>query len=146
MKETKWLLYTGLSVLLLGWLASPALSLVPGLSAQGEALGRGLTEMGLALLVGYLCSLWRYQKLSAEKRKDVDLQEQDERNVAIRGRAACAVWYVDVIALAVGCAVMSALDCTPGMILVVALFLLHGASFVLAARYFSKRIDRKSVV
>lgn len=144
MKETKWLLYTGLSVLLLGWLASPALSLVPGLSAQGEeaviSLGSGLTGMGLALLVGYLCSRWRYQKLSAEKRKDADLQEQDERNVAIRGRAAYVAWYVDLIALAVGCAVMSALDCTPGMILVVVLFLLQGASFMLAARHFNKRM------
>lgn len=144
MKETKWLLYTGLSVLLLGWLTWQAPSFVPGLSAQGEevvtALGSGLTGIGLAVLIGYLYSRWRDQKLSVEKRKDADLQEQDERNVAIRGRAAYAVWYVDLIALAVGCAVMSALDCAPGMILVVALFLLHGASFLLASRHFSKRM------
>lgn len=77
----------------------------------------------MGLWVFYKDGRKRWEKAGPQERREMELNELDERNVAIREKAAAFSYEVGGYMLAGAFIVLSILDCLPGQIAVVVIFL-----------------------
>lgn len=74
------------------------------------AFGGAMLPVGIGFMIGSAIRLSRYYSLSPEERRDEDRQDNDERNLMIRDRAAWVAHNVVVGTLAVAGAVFAIMD------------------------------------
>lgn len=132
MKRKDWKFRLAFGALLVG--AVLKVTLVPNLqdTALYRPLKTGLSTLGWVLLI-YLVYWYReqkrWEKATPEERRDMERASQDERNQFLWGRAAYFSWQVTLIAIAAAAVVLSALDCTAGVLSAGALFGVHVLSY-----------------
>lgn len=129
-----------LTGLLLGGLAS---KLVTDASSPIRGLGSVsglLIGVGIGGLVGSYFSLRRYRAQSPEEQREADRGETDERNVALRGRAALVSTNATTIALGICTLVAQVFDQELIMWLCAGLLLVQWASFFTALDWYDERM------
>ena len=113
-------------VILCIWLSNMVLPNLDLNESLYQALKRGLGGIGgaaVGLWVFYKDGRKRWEKAGPQERREMELNELDERNVAIREKAAAFSYEVGGYMLAGAFIVLSILDCLPGQIAVVVIFL-----------------------
>lgn len=108
------------------WLSNMVLPNLDLNESLYQALKRGLGGIGgaaVGLWVFYKDGRKRWEKAGPRERREMELNELDERNVAIREKAAAFSYEVGGYMLAGAFIVLSILDCLPGQIAVVVIFL-----------------------
>lgn len=125
------------------WLSNMVL---PNLDLN-ESLYQGL-KRGLGGTFGAAVGLWvfykdgrkRWEKAGPQERREMELNELDERNVAIREKAAAFSYEVGGYMLAGAFIVLSILDCLPGQIAVVVIFLCQMAVYSWRSHWLKKQM------
>lgn len=108
------------------WLSNMVLPNLDLNESLYQALKRGLGGIcgaAVGLWVFYKDGRKRWGKAGPQERREMELNELDERNVAIREKAAAFSYEVGGYMLAGAFIVLSILDCLPGQIAVVVIFL-----------------------
>ena len=67
---------------------------------------------GIGGLIGLSWRLHSYNKLSPQRKREVELEERDERNIAIREKAGSVTWKVLIAGLLVTAMIASQFDFT----------------------------------
>ena len=134
----------GIALALLMVFALLKVTLVPNLqhTALYRPLKDGITTLGWVLVI-YM-GFWylerrRWEKATPEERRDMERSGQDERNQFLWGQAAYFSWQIMLFSLAAAGVVMSALDCVPGMLMVVVLFGVQMLSYLARLRVLNQR-------
>lgn len=81
-----------------------------GLLRSALRFGRMLLPVGIGGMIGLALRLSNYYSLSPEDRRDEDRQDQDERNLMIRDRAAWMAYNVVVCTLLVAGALFGIME------------------------------------
>ena len=140
--RSNWLSYIAmlLTGLVLGGLASKlvtdASSPIRGLSSVASIM----IGVGIGGLIGSYFNLRRYRAQSPEDQREADRVEIDERNVAIRGRAAYVSMNITTIALGIGVLLGRGFGQHLIMWLCAGLFVVQWASFLIAVNRYEKRM------
>ena len=137
MKRQNWfpricgvLLLVGLS---LQTVAMPGLADAPYCRALRIVLS-AVTAGSAAGLIG-----WVIQRRNPEKKWRTERAGRDERNRMIWGRAAYFSWQVTLLLLLAAYVALYALECMAGATAVLAVLVLHVASYLAATRFYDKR-------
>lgn len=125
------------------WLSNMVL---PNLDLN-ESLYQGL-KRGLGGICGAAVGLWvfykdgrkRWEKAGPRERREMELNELDERNVAIREKAAAYSFDVGGYMLAGAFIVLSILDCLLGQIAVIVIFLCQMAVYSWRSHWLKKQM------
>ena len=138
--RSNWLSYTAMIVigLILGGFYSTSMS-SPWERAAG-ILSPLLIGLGIGGLIGSYFNLRRYRAQSPEDQREADRVEIDERNVAIRGRAAYVSMNITTIALGIGVLLGRGFGQDLVMWLCAGLFVVQWASFLIAVNRYEKRM------
>ena len=112
-----------------------------------ESVYQGL-KRGLGGVCGAAVGLWvfykdgrkRWEKAGPRERRERNLAEQDERNVAIREKAAVFSLDMGGYMLAVAFIALSILDCLPGQIAVTVIFLCQMITYTWRCSWLNKRM------
>ena len=94
----------------------------------------GVTAGSLAGLVS-----WVIRRRNPEKKRQEELAERDERNRMIWGKAAYFTWQATLFFLAAALLVLDILECIPGVIVVLAVLVLHLVTYLAATRFYDNR-------
>ena len=125
------------------WLSSMVLPNLDLNESLYQALKRGLGGIGgaaVGLWVFYKDGRKRWEKAGPRERREMELNELDERNVAIREKAAAFSYEVGGYMLAGAFIVLSILDCLPGQIAVVVIFLCQMAVYSWRSHWLKKQM------
>ena len=138
--RSNWLSYTAMIVigLILGGFYSTSMY-SPWEGAAG-ILSPLLIGLGIGGLIGSYFNLRRYRAQSPEDQREADRMEIDERNVAIRGRAAYVSMNITTIALGIGVLLGRGFGQHLIMWLCAGLFVVQWASFLIAVNRYEKRM------
>lgn len=125
------------------WLSNMVLPNLDLNESLYQALKRGLGGIGgaaVGLWVFYKDGRKRWEKAGPQERREMELNELDERNVAIREKAAAFSYEVGGYMLAGAFIVLSILDCLPGQIAVVVIFLCQMAVYSWRSHWLKKQM------
>lgn len=138
--RSNWLSYTAMIVigLILGGFYSTSMS-SPWERAAG-ILSPLLIGLGIGGLIGSYFNLRRYRAQSPEEQREANRGETDERNVALRGRAAFVSTNATTIALGICTLVAQVFDQELIMWLCAGLLLVQWASFFTALDWYDERM------
>ena len=130
-------------VILCIWLSNMVLPNLDLNESLYQALKRGLggiSGAAVGLWVFYKDGRKRWEKAGPQERREMELNELDERNVAIREKAAAFSYEVGGYMLAGAFIVLSILDCLPGQIAVVVIFLCQMAVYSWRSHWLKKQM------
>ena len=125
------------------WLSNMVLPNLDLNESLYQALKRGLGGIGgaaIGLWVFYKDGRKRWEKAGPQERREMELNELDERNVAIREKAAAFSYEAGGYVIAVAFIVLSILDCLPGQIAVVVIFLCQMAVYSWRSHWLKKQM------
>lgn len=112
-----------------------------------ESIYQGI-KRGLGGVLGAATGLWvfykderkRWEKAGPQERREMEIREKDERTQMIREKAAVFSYEVTLGVLAVAFIVLSILDCLPGQIAVVVIFLCQMAVYSWRSHWLKKQM------
>jgi uncharacterized membrane protein len=79
-------------------------------------------------------------KKRPEARREEEISEKDERLIQIRGRAAQTGFFISLFAMAAAGAIFLFMDNITACFIIIALLLLHAASYLALLGYYGKRM------
>lgn len=138
--DWKWKVAYGALMLCAFW----KVTVVPNMQGSSlyQPMKAGVMSAGWVLAV-YLFYWYtrkkQWEKASPEERRELERAETDERNQFLWGQAAYFSWQIMLFSLAAAGVVMSALDCVPGMLMVVVLFGVQMLSYLARLRVLNQR-------
>ena len=137
MKRRNWFPWTCGVLLLVG--LPLQMAVLPGL--VDAPYYRALRTVLNAVTAGSTAGLvnWGIQRRNPQKKRQTERAERDERNRMIWGKAAYFTWQATLFFLLVAFLVLDILECTPGVIAVLAIFVLHLVTYLAAVQVLDKR-------
>ena len=137
MKRRNWFPWTCGVLLLVG--LPLQMAVLPGL--VDAPYYRALRTVLNAVTAGSTAGLvnWGIQRRNPQKKRQTERAERDERNRMIWGKAAYFTWQATLFFLLVAFLVLDILECTPGVIVVLAIFVLHLVTYLAAVQVLDKR-------